>query len=68
MKNAIHPMKKAILGLAIILVTGSIAAEEKLALGIGGLFFRSSDPATLGAWYTKHMEITPVPSLYEREP
>jgi uncharacterized glyoxalase superfamily protein PhnB len=31
------------------------------ALGIGGLFFRSKDPAALGAWYRDHLgfELTP---------
>jgi len=25
------------------------------ALGVGGIFFRSPDPARLGAWYTEHL-------------
>ena len=25
------------------------------ALGVGGIFFRSPDPALLGAWYTEHL-------------
>jgi glyoxylase I family protein len=32
--------------------------------GIGGLFFRSADPAALAAWYERHLGITPVPLTY----
>jgi glyoxylase I family protein len=32
--------------------------------GIGGLFFRSQDPAGLAAWYEQHLGITPVPLTY----
>ncbi len=32
--------------------------------GIGGLFFRSQDPAALAAWYERHLGITPVPLTY----
>ena len=32
--------------------------------GIGGLFFRSEDPAGLAAWYEHHLGITPVPLTY----
>lgn len=31
-------------------------------LGIGGIFFRSKDPAALAAWYEKHLGITPAPT------
>ena len=33
--------------------------------GIGGLFFRARDPASLGAWYQRHLGIDPVPQNYE---
>jgi glyoxylase I family protein len=32
--------------------------------GIGGLFFRSADPAALAAWYERHLGIDPVPTTY----
>lgn len=32
--------------------------------GIGGVFFRSRDPAALAAWYEQHLGIPPVPSDY----
>ncbi len=28
---------------------------EGRALGVGGVFFRSPDPAALGAWYARHL-------------
>lgn len=34
-------------------------------LGIGGLFFRSRDPARLAQWYQTHLGITVVPTTYE---
>lgn len=37
-------------------------------LGIGGLFFRSRDPAGLAAWYEKHLGINPVPQDAETLP
>ena len=30
--------------------------------GIGGFFFRTTDPAALSAWYEKHLGINPVPT------
>jgi glyoxylase I family protein len=36
--------------------------------GIGGLFFRSRDPAGLAAWYERHLGVTPVPLTYEETP
>ncbi|MEM9584382.1 MAG: VOC family protein [Pseudomonadota bacterium] len=32
------------------------------ALGVGGVFFRSKDPAALAAWYQKHLGIDPAPT------
>lgn len=37
-------------------------------LGIGGLFFRSENPAHLAKWYEEHLGISPVPASYEHEP
>ncbi len=37
-------------------------------LGIGGLFFRSEDPASLAQWYETHLGISLVPTSYEQEP
>ncbi len=36
--------------------------------GIGGLFFRSQDPARLALWYERHLGITPVPITYAETP
>lgn len=33
------------------------------ATGIGGVFFRSPDPAATVAWYEKHLGITPAPDF-----
>jgi glyoxylase I family protein len=37
-------------------------------LGIGGLFFRARDPATLSAWYEDHFAITKAASGYDQSP
>jgi hypothetical protein len=34
-------------------------------LGIGGFFFRSSDPAGLAKWYEQHLGVNPIPSSAE---
>lgn len=34
-------------------------------LGIGGVFFRAKDPASLARWYEEHLGINPVPDSYE---
>lgn len=36
--------------------------------GIGGLFFRSRDPAALAAWYETHLGVTRTPTSYEELP
>ena len=36
--------------------------------GIGGLFFRSKDPAGLGQWYMDHLGIDLVPTDYNQKP
>ena len=35
--------------------------------GIGGVFFRSSDPASLAAWYHEHLGINPTPTTVEEQ-
>ncbi len=40
-------------------------AMEKIT-GIGGLFFRASDPDGLARWYEMHFGITPVPADYDQ--
>src|SRR5690606_16416706 len=34
------------------------AKGEGKALGVGGVFFRSPDPAALAAWYSRHLGIS----------
>jgi predicted enzyme related to lactoylglutathione lyase len=36
--------------------------------GIGGIFFKASDPESLSRWYSDHLGITPPPSTYEDDP
>jgi glyoxylase I family protein len=36
--------------------------------GIGGLFFRAKDPATLAGWYQKNLGIDLVPTDYHQKP
>jgi predicted enzyme related to lactoylglutathione lyase len=36
--------------------------------GIGGLFFRSRDPAALARWYEVHLGVTMTPANYDTEP
>jgi len=36
--------------------------------GIGGLFFRSKNPADLGRWYQQHLGIDPGPGDYSQKP
>ncbi len=36
--------------------------------GIGGLFFRSRDPESLGAWYAGCLGVGPVPTDYSQTP
>ncbi len=37
-------------------------------LGIGGLFFRSRDPQTLGLWYEQHLGVKRAPADYSQSP
>lgn len=35
--------------------------------GIGGFFFRASDPAALATWYAEHLGVLPPPASYDAE-
>ncbi|MCI4351363.1 MAG: VOC family protein [Thermoplasmata archaeon] len=37
-------------------------------IGIGGLFFRARDPATLSAWYQTHLGVKRTPTSYAETP
>jgi glyoxylase I family protein len=36
--------------------------------GIGGFFFRASDPAALSDWYERHLGVTRTPASYKEQP
>ena len=36
--------------------------------GIGGVFFRASDPKALAEWYERHLGVTRTPTSYAAEP
>jgi predicted enzyme related to lactoylglutathione lyase len=40
---------------------------EKVA-GIGGVFFRSTDPSVLKRWYQENLGVTLTPTAYDQEP
>ena len=40
---------------------------EKVA-GIGGVFFRASDPGALKRWYEEHLGVTLTPTDYAQQP
>jgi glyoxylase I family protein len=42
--------------------------QMEKVLGIGGLFFRSKDPAALGKWYLDHLGIALIPTSYDAQP
>ena len=37
-------------------------------LGIGGLFFRATNPSKLGQWYKDNLGVDPVPTTHEQQP
>jgi glyoxylase I family protein len=43
-----------------------VAPRERV-LGIGGFFFRSSDPKALAAWYRDHLGVDPLPTDYNQK-
>src|SRR5215470_10834985 len=40
-------------------------ADMEKVVGIGGVFFRASDPKALARWYLEHLGVTPVPETYD---
>jgi glyoxylase I family protein len=36
--------------------------------GIGGFFFRASDPKTLADWYERHLGVSRTPTSYKEQP
>ena len=44
------------------------STETQRVLGIGGLFFRARDPASLARWYEKHLGIALTPTSYDERP
>lgn len=51
------------LGMAVQSVRGSGGADQnQRATGIGGVFFKASEPAKLGAWYRDHLGIGLAPA------
>ncbi|MGH7717967.1 MAG: VOC family protein, partial [Gemmatimonadaceae bacterium] len=44
------------------------STERQKVLGIGGLFFRARDPASLARWYEKHLGIALTPTSYDGQP
>ena len=66
---------------ALLLSAGSINAQSSAAsttdspqqsmervTGIGGFFFRASDPKALAEWYERHLGITRTPETYSQQP
>ncbi|HLK22482.1 MAG TPA: VOC family protein, partial [Bryobacteraceae bacterium] len=52
---------------AAIELEGAETEKEKVT-GIGGFFFRASDPKALTKWYADHLGITTVPTNYDDKP
>ena len=50
------------------LITREPESRMQHVTGIGGLFFRSKDPAALGQWYKEHLGIDLVPGDYSQKP
>lgn len=56
------------LGLAPWFATAAQEPSKEKVLGIGGVFFRSRNPAALARWYADHLGVSPVPTSYQEEP
>ena len=52
--------------LALSKIANGVLMEK--VKGIGGIFFRSADPAALAAWYTTHLGIDPTPTDMTTQP
>lgn len=46
----------------------SVDNTSRHVTGIGGVFFRGSDPAKLTSWYEQHFEINPPPQSFDQLP
>jgi glyoxylase I family protein len=42
--------------------------DMEMVLGIGGLFFRARDPASLAQWYATHLGVAVTPTSYDEQP
>jgi predicted enzyme related to lactoylglutathione lyase len=61
----------SLLGLLMMLglpLAAQEKAEKQKVLGIGGLFFRSKNPAELARWYETNLGIAHTPTSYDAEP
>ncbi|HSE27794.1 MAG TPA: VOC family protein [Gemmatimonadales bacterium] len=67
-------MKALPLLAALVVAALPLAAQEpggggmQKVLGIGGLFFRARDPASLARWYERHLGVTLTPTSYDQQP
>lgn len=70
-------LQMLVLVAAALIATGQLLADTpststsvpKLRVtGIGGLFFRATDPAALARWYLDKLGIDPVPADYGQKP
>ncbi len=46
--------------------TARVGAGMEKVTGIGGIFFRSSDPVALGRWYEAHLGVSSTPRISRR--
>lgn len=53
-----------VLGLPLVSQESSTAGKQKV-LGIGGVFFRARDPASLALWYERHLGVAVTPTSYD---
>ena len=59
---------------ALLLSSGSLSAQSSSAqptervTGIGGFFFRATDPKGLAEWYERHLGINLTPTSYGQQP
>lgn len=74
-------LPNALLSACVLIVTGVLrsgaqlpvagtqaAPEIEKVTGIGGVFFRASDPKGLAAWYERHLGVSRTPTTYSQEP
>jgi predicted enzyme related to lactoylglutathione lyase len=59
---------------ALLVLASAVAAQEpsttgmQKVVGIGGVFFRARDPASLARWYKHHLGIALTPTSYDVQP